>query len=142
MAKVQLENVTKIFDDRVRAVDAMTLDVPDGQFMVIVGPSGCGKTTTLRLIAGLEEATTGKISIANTVVNDIPPNKRDVAMVFQNNRSEIPQNYLASSLCSTENQKHSPEVSNRELPSAERLCKNQKSFCSMNPLVILMPECV
>ena len=84
MAKVKLENVTKIFDGQVKAVDAMTLDVADGQFMVILGPSGCGKTTTLRLIAGLEEPTNGNISIGNTLVNDIPPNKRDVAMVFQN----------------------------------------------------------
>ncbi len=84
MANVKLENVTKIFDGKVTAVNAMTLDVADREFIVIVGPSGCGKTTTLRLIAGLEDTTNGKITIDNKVVNDIPPDKRNLAMVFQN----------------------------------------------------------
>jgi multiple sugar transport system ATP-binding protein len=84
MAKVSLKNVTKIFDGKVRAINNVTLDVADEEFLVIVGPSGCGKTTALRLVAGLEEPTSGTIIIGDRVVNDVPANKRDVAMVFQN----------------------------------------------------------
>lgn len=84
MARVLLENVTKEFDGKVVAVRNMTLDITDQEFMVIVGPSGCGKTTTLRMIAGLEEITSGTITIGNAVVNNIPPKDRDIAMVFQN----------------------------------------------------------
>ncbi len=84
MARIVLENVTKVFDGNVTAVSDFDLEVADGQFMVIVGPSGCGKTTTLRLIAGLEKTTTGNIYIGDTLVNNVPPKERDVAMVFQN----------------------------------------------------------
>ncbi|MFH1717147.1 MAG: ABC transporter ATP-binding protein [Planctomycetota bacterium] len=84
MARVSLENVTKVFDGGVVAVSGFSLEVADGEFMVIVGPSGCGKTTTLRMIAGLEEATSGNIYIGDTPVNDVAPKDRDIAMVFQN----------------------------------------------------------
>jgi len=89
MTRVLLENVTKVYVGAVRepplhAVSNLNLDVADGEFMVIVGPSGCGKTTTLRMIAGLEEVTSGNIYIGDTRVNDVPPRDRDVAMVFQN----------------------------------------------------------
>lgn len=84
MASVRLNTVTKIFPPEVRAVDAINLDVPDKEFLVLVGPSGCGKSTTLRLIAGLEEVTKGEIYIDDKLVNDIPPKNRDIAMVFQN----------------------------------------------------------
>ncbi|HUW19703.1 MAG TPA: sn-glycerol-3-phosphate ABC transporter ATP-binding protein UgpC [Sedimentisphaerales bacterium] len=84
MARIQLQNVTKVFEGNVTAVSNLSLDVPDGLFMVIVGPSGCGKTTTLRMIAGLEKPTAGNIYIANALVNNVPPKDRDVAMVFQN----------------------------------------------------------
>lgn len=84
MAQVLLDNVTKIFDGDVIAVDHASLDILDREFMVIVGPSGCGKTTTLRMIAGLEEVTDGTITIEDIVVNDVPPKNRDIAMVFQN----------------------------------------------------------
>lgn len=84
MASVRLNNVTKIFPPDVRAVDDITLDVPDKEFLVLVGPSGCGKSTTLRLIAGLEETTKGEIFIDETLVNAVPPKNRDIAMVFQN----------------------------------------------------------
>jgi len=83
VARVLLENLTKLYDG-VTAVANLTLEVADGEFVVIVGPSGCGKTTTLRLIAGLEEPTAGNIYIADTMVNDVPPRQRDIAMVFQN----------------------------------------------------------
>jgi len=84
MARVQIDNVSKVFPGGVRAVDCMTLDIKDEEFVVLVGPSGCGKTTTLRMIAGLEEISEGRISIGDRVVNDVPPKDRDIAMVFQN----------------------------------------------------------
>ena len=84
MARVLLKSLTKVFDGKVTAVKNVTLDIPDGEFMVIVGPSGCGKTTILRMIASLEESTSGTITIGDTVVNDISPRERDIAMVFQN----------------------------------------------------------
>ncbi len=84
MARILLENITKVFDGTITAVSNLNLNVNDGEFMVIVGPSGCGKTTTLRMIAGLEEATSGNIYIGETLVNNVPPRDRDVAMVFQN----------------------------------------------------------
>ena len=84
MARVLLEKVSKVFNGDVVAVNNATLDIADKEFMVIVGPSGCGKTTTLRMIAGLETITEGKISIDDKVVNDVAPKNRDIAMVFQN----------------------------------------------------------
>ncbi len=84
MAKLLLENVTKIFDRNVYAAKNVSFDVQPEEFTVLVGPSGCGKTTTLRLIAGLEELTSGSIFIEGKLVNDVSPKDRDVAMVFQN----------------------------------------------------------
>jgi multiple sugar transport system ATP-binding protein len=83
MADVALRNVVKRFDQD-EAVRGISLNIPDKEFIVLVGPSGCGKTTTLRMIAGLEEATAGEILIDGQVVNDVPPKDRDIAMVFQN----------------------------------------------------------
>jgi multiple sugar transport system ATP-binding protein len=83
MAEVTLRNVVKRYDN-VEAVRSISLDIPDNEFVVLVGPSGCGKSTTLRMIAGLEELTSGDISIGGEVVNDLPPKDRDIAMVFQN----------------------------------------------------------
>ncbi len=82
MAGVKYDHVTKKFAD-VTAVNDLTLDVKDKEFLVLVGPSGCGKTTALRLLAGLEEVTDGSILIGERVVNDVPPKDRDIAMVFQ-----------------------------------------------------------
>ncbi|WP_038042273.1 ABC transporter ATP-binding protein [Thermus tengchongensis] len=83
MAKVKLEHVWKRFG-KVVAVKDFNLETEDGEFVVFVGPSGCGKTTTLRMIAGLEEISEGKIFIGDRLVNDVPPKDRDIAMVFQN----------------------------------------------------------
>ncbi len=82
MAGVVLKGVTKRFGD-VRVIEGLDLDIGDGEFMVLVGPSGCGKSTALRMVAGLEEITGGTISIGGTVVNEVPPKDRDIAMVFQ-----------------------------------------------------------
>ncbi len=83
MASISLRNVTKVFDRSVTAVHDLSLEVRDGELMVLVGPSGCGKTTTLSLIAGLESPTSGEIRIADRVVTTLSPRQRDVAMVFQ-----------------------------------------------------------
>jgi ABC-type sugar transport system ATPase subunit len=82
MASITFEHVTKRFDDAV-AVDDLNIEVADGEFLVLVGPSGCGKTTALRMLAGLEEITDGRILIGERVVNNVAPGARDVAMVFQ-----------------------------------------------------------
>ncbi|MFB2970746.1 ABC transporter ATP-binding protein [Aerosakkonema sp. BLCC-F183] len=83
MANVKLEKITRRFNNSTAIAD-ITFEVPDGEFWVLVGPSGCGKSTILRTIAGLETATSGNLYIGDTLVNDIPPRQRDVAMVFQN----------------------------------------------------------
>src|ERR1700724_2922870 len=83
MAEVSLRNVVKRFDN-VEAVRSINLDIPDNEFVVLGGPPGGGKSTTLRMIAGLEEVTSGDIYIGAEVVNDRPPKDRDIAMVFQN----------------------------------------------------------
>ena len=82
MASVTFDNVTKRFED-VEAVKELSLDIADGDFLVLVGPSGCGKSTALRMLAGLEEISDGRIAIGDRVVNAVPPGERDVAMVFQ-----------------------------------------------------------
>jgi multiple sugar transport system ATP-binding protein len=85
MASVRLEGVRKIYDDGARvAVHDMDLEVADGEFVVLVGPSGCGKSTTLRMIAGLESISAGRLLIGGREVNDVPAKDRDIAMVFQN----------------------------------------------------------
>jgi len=84
MAQISLQNVSKTYKLGTHAVDNITLGVENKEFMVMVGPSGCGKSTTLRMIAGLEDITQGKIWIGERLVNDIPAKDRDIAMVFQN----------------------------------------------------------
>ena len=84
MAKIVLDHVSKVFGSDVVAVNDVSLDIDDGEFMVLVGPSGCGKSTILRILAGLEEVTAGEITVGDRQVTDLPPKDRDVAMVFQN----------------------------------------------------------
>ncbi len=83
MASVTFDRVAKVYSDQIRAVSNLTLDVSDGEFVVLVGPSGCGKTTALRMLAGLEEISEGVIRIGERVVNHVPSRDRDIAMVFQ-----------------------------------------------------------
>jgi multiple sugar transport system ATP-binding protein len=84
MSEITLEGVTKVFADGQEAVKDMSLEVGDGEFMILVGPSGCGKSTALRMIAGLEDISSGEVKIGGEVVNDRAPKERDIAMVFQN----------------------------------------------------------
>jgi multiple sugar transport system ATP-binding protein len=84
MAKIVLDEVSKVFGNDVIAVNHVSLEIQDGEFMVLVGPSGCGKSTILRILAGLEDVTAGEVVIGDTQVTDLPPKERDVAMVFQN----------------------------------------------------------
>jgi multiple sugar transport system ATP-binding protein len=83
VARVEFEEVGKVYADGTRAVDGLDLTVADGEFLVLVGPSGCGKTTALRMAAGLEDISEGAVRIGDRVVNDVPSRDRDVAMVFQ-----------------------------------------------------------
>ena len=84
MSQVTLRNLVKRFSEEVIAVNNVSLDIQDKEFVVLVGPSGCGKTTTLRMVAGLEDITEGDILIGDRIVNDVPPKDRNIAMVFQN----------------------------------------------------------
>jgi multiple sugar transport system ATP-binding protein len=84
MAEIKLEQLTKIYPDGTKAVDSLDLEIADGELVVLVGPSGCGKTSALRMVAGLEDITDGKVWIGGRVVNKVPPKDRDIAMIFQN----------------------------------------------------------
>ena len=84
MAAIELKHVFKKYDDKVTAVNDFNLTIEDKEFVVFVGPSGCGKSTTLRMIAGLEEISSGELWMDGQIMNQVKPNKRNVAMVFQN----------------------------------------------------------
>ena len=84
MADIQLKNINKLYPNGFHAVKDFNLDIKDQEFIIFVGPSGCGKSTTLRMIAGLEEISSGELIIDGKVMNDVEPKDRDIAMVFQN----------------------------------------------------------
>ena len=84
MSNVSFRSVGKVYEGGTRAVSNLNLEIDDGEFLVLVGPSGCGKTTALRMVAGLEEISEGEIAIGDRIVNDVEPQHRDIAMVFQN----------------------------------------------------------
>ena len=84
MGSIKINSVGKIYPNGTRALEAVSIEINDGEFVVLVGPSGCGKTTLLRMVAGLEDITEGEISIGDKVVNEVAPKDRDIAMVFQN----------------------------------------------------------
>ena len=84
MATVTLDDVNKVYDNGFHSIHDLSLDIADGEFLVLVGPSGCGKSTALRMIAGLETITSGEMRIGDRVVNEVEPKDRDIAMVFQN----------------------------------------------------------
>src|SRR5438874_12919363 len=84
MAEITMKNIVKRYGDGFQAVNDVSLDIADGEFMILVGPSGCGKSTLLRMIVGLEDISEGEIRIGEQLVNDKPPRERNLAMVFQN----------------------------------------------------------
>src|SRR6266511_1669033 len=84
MAPIALEDLSKVYADGTHAVSDLSLEIEDGELVVFVGPSGCGKTTALRMVAGLEDITSGVVRIGERVVNKLPPKDRDIAMIFQN----------------------------------------------------------
>jgi multiple sugar transport system ATP-binding protein len=122
MTRITLDHVEKVYGGGVKALDDLSLDVGDGEFMVLVGPSGCGKSTALRSIAGLEEITGGSISIGSQVVNDLPPKDRDIAMVFQN-YALYPHMTVADNLAFGLKLRHTPkaEIRRRVGEAAEML---------------------
>src|SRR5882672_11376729 len=122
MAQIILDRVEKAYPGGVKAVDELSLNISDGEFMVLVGPSGCGKSTALRSIAGLEEITGGTISIGARVVNDLPPKDRDIAMVFQN-YALYPHMTVADNLAFGLKLRHTPkaEIKRRVGEAAELL---------------------
>jgi multiple sugar transport system ATP-binding protein len=111
MSAILLEKLTKVFSTGTKAVDALDLEVADGEFVVLVGPSGCGKTTTLRMVAGLETITSGTVSFGGEAVNAVSPRHRDVAMVFQN-YALYPHLTVAENIGFT--------LSNKKVPRQER----------------------
>src|SRR5207342_2576622 len=122
MAEIVLDRVSKVYSGGVSGVDELNLEIKDGEFMVLVGPSGCGKSTALRSIAGLEEITSGEISIGGRVVNDLPPKDRDIAMVFQN-YALYPHMTVEQNLAFGLQQRKTPrdEISRRVLAVAKML---------------------
>jgi multiple sugar transport system ATP-binding protein len=120
VASIAFDGVSKVFPDGTKAVDGLDLDVSDGGFTVLVGPSGSGKSTALRMVAGLEEATSGEIRIADRVVNDIAPKDRDIAMVFQS-YALYPHMSVEDNLGFALKMQHSPSRAERVLSVAGRL---------------------
>ena len=164
MASLTLRDVAKNYGD-VNVIESIDLDIEDGEFVVFVGPSGCGKSTLLRMIAGLEEITGGTIAISDTVVNDVAPAKRGVAMVFQTyalyphmtvyknmafglKQAKTPQDEInrrvreaAEILEITELLDRTPRAQVASVsvwPSAVPLCVSLRCFCLMSPCQTLM----
>ncbi len=133
MARVELEHVDKVYANGVRAVIDCTLGVDDGELLVLVGPSGCGKSTVLRLVAGLEEISAGTIRIGGAVVNDRPPQARNVAMVFQD-YALYPQMTVRGNL--------QFPLRMRKLPRAEiaRLVERVAALLDLGPLLDRRPR--
>jgi multiple sugar transport system ATP-binding protein len=136
MPRVCLEQVSKVFPGGAVAVDELSLDVADGEFMILVGSSGCGKTTALRMVAGLEKPTSGAIRIGDRVVNDVSARERDIAMVFQN-YALYPHMTVARNLAYPLRQRRMPrrEIARRvqevaEMLSLEELLKRRPAQLS------------
>ena len=169
MAEVALQSLNKNFDE-VYAVRDVNLSINDKEFIVLVGPSGCGKTTTLRMVAGLELISSGRILIDDKVINDLAPMDRDIAMVFQNyalyphmsvydnmafglkmrkfDRADIAKRVQEAaeilgmqSNCCTANRGSSRAVSASASRSAARSCGTRRSFCSTSHCQISTPNC-
>ena len=126
MAQITLDEVDKVYSGRVKAVNGLSLEIGDGEFMVLVGPSGCGKSTALRIIAGLEEVSHGTIRIGDRVVNGVPPKDRDIAMIFQN-YALYPQMTVAQNLAFGLRMRKTPKQ------EIERRVRNAASILGLEP---------
>ena len=132
MAEITLDEVDKTFGRGVKAVNHLSLEVQDGEFMVLVGPSGCGKSTALRIIAGLEEVSHGTIRIGDRVVNGVPPQDRDIAMIFQN-YALYPQMTVAQNLAFGLRMRKTPK---KEI---ERRVRNAANILGLEPFLARRP---
>ena len=132
MASVSFEDVSKVYGDGTRAVSDLSLQIADGEFLVVVGPSGCGKSTTLRMLAGLEDVTSGKIIIDSDVVNDWPPKDRDVSMVFQTHA-------LYPHMSVSENLGFAMRISRRPEPEIRRKLRRTAEMLSISQLLDRRP---
>ena len=132
MAQVRLEHVTKRFTEGAAALDDLTLEVADGEFLILVGPSGCGKTTALRLVAGLEKPTSGTIAIGGRFVNDVTPRDRDIAMVFQN-YALYPHMTVYKNLAFGLKERHTPK------PEIERRVREASAILGLDDLLQRRP---
>src|SRR5580658_8100847 len=132
MAEITLDEVDKVFGRGVKAVNDLSLEIQDGEFMVLVGPSGCGKSTALRIIAGLEEVSHGTIRIGDRVVNGVPPQDRDIAMIFQN-YALYPQMTVAQNLAFGLRMRKTPK---KEI---ERRVRNAASILGLEPFLARRP---
>src|SRR5450759_5233638 len=132
MAQITLDQVDKVFGRGVKAVNDLSLEVQDGEFMVLVGPSGCGKSTALRMIAGLEEVSHGTIRIGDRVVNGVPPKDRDIAMVFQN-YALYPQMTVAQNLAFGLRMRKTPK------DEIERRVRNAANILGLEPYLTRRP---
>jgi multiple sugar transport system ATP-binding protein len=132
MAQITLDQVDKVFGRGVKAVNDLSLEIQDGEFMVLVGPSGCGKSTALRMIAGLEEVSHGTIRIGDRVVNGVPPKDRDIAMVFQN-YALYPQMTVAQNLAFGLRMRKTPK------DEIERRVRNAANILGLEPYLTRRP---
>jgi multiple sugar transport system ATP-binding protein len=132
MAQITLDEVDKVYSGRVKAVNGLSLEIGDGEFMVLVGPSGCGKSTALRIIAGLEEVSHGTIRIGDRVVNGVPPKDRDIAMIFQN-YALYPQMTVAQNLAFGLRMRKTPKQ------EIERRVRNAASILGLEPYLARRP---
>ena len=150
MSAVKLVNISKQFDESGFAVRGVNIQIKDGELAILVGPSGCGKSTILRMIAGLEEQTGGDVFIGDTCVNNLPPRRRDIAMVFQN-YALYPHMSVYENLAFGLKLRHlqrdeieqpSPEGNANGSPWGGHSCASHRSFSSMNRFPTWMPNCV
>src|SRR5437588_8475516 len=128
MAEVEFQNLTKTFPEGTLALDDRSLEIADGEFMILVGPSGCGKTTALRCVAGLEKPTRGRIVIGGRIVNEVTPRDRDIAMVFQN-YALYPHMTVYRNLAFGLKERHTPK------PEIERRVREASAMLGLDDLL-------
>lgn len=133
MAQVKLEGVRKVYDNGHVAVHGVDLEVSDGEFVVLVGPSGCGKSTTLRMVAGLETITSGRLTIGGRMVNDVSPRDRDIAMVFQSYA-------LYPHMTVAENMGFSLKLQGRPKAELERRVREAAAMLDLEPVLDRLPR--